>query len=130
MSSVTNTDLSSLTQYLSGTSSPLLAAGLSASQIKKVVADATPEDVVKLSDEAMQLQNVGDLFGSSQTSTSQQSGISNVFDAMAQAQQNSQNSQSGTLTELNQSQTANIQALFGTTNSSSDTTGTSLNVVL
>jgi hypothetical protein len=71
MSSVTavnNLNLSYLTQVLSNATSLLGLSGLSSSQVQSVLQDASPSDIVQLSDQALQLQDVNTLFGSPDTS--------------------------------------------------------------
>ena len=64
MGSVASTSgLNYLTQELSSSSSPLLAAGLTSSQIQSALAKASPSDVAELSEQAIELQNVTTLFG-------------------------------------------------------------------
>ena len=66
MSSVTATNpgLSNLLQTLSATS-PQLSSLLSTSKMQSALQKASPQDIVKLSEKALQLQQVSSLFGSS-----------------------------------------------------------------
>jgi hypothetical protein len=66
MSSVaaTNPGLSNLLQTLS-TTSPQLSSMLSSSTVQSALKNASPQDIVKLSEQALQLQQVSSLFGSS-----------------------------------------------------------------
>ena len=66
MSSVatTNPGLSSLLQTLSATS-PQLSSILSSSTVQSALKNASPQDIVKLSAQALELQQVSSLFGSS-----------------------------------------------------------------
>ena len=63
VSSTNNAGLSYLTQLLSGSGSPL-----SSSQVQSVLQNASPTDVVQLSDQALQMQEVEGLFGNPQAS--------------------------------------------------------------
>ena len=60
---VSNPGLNYLTQLLTSTGSPLLSSGLSSSQVQSVLQNASPEDIVQLSTQALQLQNIDNLFG-------------------------------------------------------------------
>ena len=66
MSSVaaTNPGLSSVLQTLSATS-PQLSSILSSSTVQSALKNASPQDIVKLSQQALELQQVSSLFGSS-----------------------------------------------------------------
>jgi hypothetical protein len=66
MSSVaaTNPGLSNLLQTLSATS-PQLSSILSSSTVQSSLKNASPQDIVKLSEQALELQQVSSLFGSS-----------------------------------------------------------------
>lgn len=64
VATTTNAGLTYLTQLLSSSGSPLLAAGVSSSQIQSALAKASPTDVAQLSEQAMQFQDVETLFGS------------------------------------------------------------------
>jgi hypothetical protein len=71
MDSVTATNgsgMADLIQLLSSSGSPLLSSGLSSSQIQSTLQNASPSDIVQLSDEALQLQVAESLFGSPDTS--------------------------------------------------------------
>jgi hypothetical protein len=61
--SSTSSNLSNLLQAL-GAESPALASLLSTSKMQSALEKASPGDLVQLSDQAMQLQQVGLLFGS------------------------------------------------------------------
>jgi hypothetical protein len=68
VAAVNNPGLAYLTQLLSSSTSSLGSAGLSSSQVQSVLNDASPADIVQLSDQALQLQNVDTLFASPGTS--------------------------------------------------------------
>jgi predicted transcriptional regulator len=72
--------LSDLLQTLSA-SSPQLSSMLSSSGVKSALATASPRDLVELSDQALQLQQVGLLFGS--TDSTRSTGLQSLFEAMA-----------------------------------------------
>jgi hypothetical protein len=61
---VTNPGLSNLLQTLS-TTSPQLSSILSSSTVQSALKNASPQDIVKLSEQALELQQVSSLFGSS-----------------------------------------------------------------
>jgi hypothetical protein len=58
----------SLIQLLASAGSPLRAAGQSASQIQSELQNASPTDIVQLSEQALQLQVADGLFGSPDSS--------------------------------------------------------------
>jgi hypothetical protein len=72
--SSTSTGISDLMQMFSSTTTPALSSLLSSSPVQSALAKAPPADVVQLSDEAMQLQEVDKLFGGSTASTTESSG--------------------------------------------------------
>ena len=77
MSSVspTSTGISDLMQIFSAAATPAVSSLLSSSKVQSALAKAPPADIVQLSDQAMQLQEVDGLFGGSTASTSEGSGL-------------------------------------------------------
>jgi hypothetical protein len=77
MSSVTatSTGISDLMQIFSSAATPAISSLLSSSQVQTALEKAPPADIVQLSDEAMQLQEVDSLFGSSTASQPTSSGL-------------------------------------------------------
>ncbi|MGD0773542.1 MAG: hypothetical protein ABSC05_12040 [Candidatus Solibacter sp.] len=70
MNPVTSTNASgtaNLIQLLSSSGSPLRAAGQSASQIQSELQNASPTDIVELSEQALQLQVADGVFGNADT---------------------------------------------------------------
>ena len=65
MSSVSpiSTGISDLMQMYSNVATPAMSSLLSSSQMQAALAKASPVDIVQLSDQAMQLQEVAGLFG-------------------------------------------------------------------
>lgn len=77
--SATNSNLSKLLQTLSG-ESPELSSLLSSPSMQSALEKASPGDLVQLSDQAMQLQQVGLLFGN--TDSTQAGGFSQTPDSL------------------------------------------------
>jgi hypothetical protein len=77
MSSVTatSTGISDLLQIFSSAATPAISSLLSSSQVQAALEKAPPADIVELSDEAMQLQQVDGLFGGSTSSQPASSGL-------------------------------------------------------
>jgi hypothetical protein len=69
----TNPGLSDLIQELTSSGSTALASTLSSPSVQSAIEQAPPGDLVQLSDEALQLQVVGSLFGTSNTQASNNS---------------------------------------------------------
>ncbi len=67
--SSTTSNLTSLLQTLA-TESPQLSSVLSTPKVQSALEEAAPQDIAELSEEAIQLQQVGLLFGSSGTTQS------------------------------------------------------------
>jgi hypothetical protein len=61
----TNTGIADLMQIFSNAATPALSSLLSSSQVQSALATASPADLVQLSDQALQLQEVDGLFGGS-----------------------------------------------------------------
>lgn len=78
--SSTSSNLSNLLQTLS-TASPELSSLLSRPQMQSALEKASPGDLVQLSDQALQLQQAGLMFGSSDSTqwTGLTSGFDNLF---------------------------------------------------
>src|SRR5579862_9138307 len=68
VSSSTSPGMTDLMQLLTSSGSPLLNSGLSSTQLQSALQDASPGDLVQLSNQAVQLQTVDGLFGASDTS--------------------------------------------------------------
>jgi len=138
-----------LTQLLSSSGSPLVSSGLSSSQIQSVLQDASPSDIVQLSDQAMQLQSVDLLFGNPDTSqtaslfpassTSNSSAIlDNILATLTTPSNPTTSNASGSsaapslagqmASYQSQLQTEEMQTLFGTS-STTAVPGTSLSVL-
>lgn len=147
VTSTSNSGMTYLTQLLSSPTSPLASSGLSSTQIQSVLQNASPSDIVQLSDSALQLQNIDSLFGS--PSASQTDGLFSLSSppssgatlASILATLNpSTDSQAPTTTPApssladqfsayqNQLQSEQIAALFGT-GSPAGLAGTSLNAL-
>lgn len=73
--SATSTSISDLMQTFSNVATPALASLLSSSQVQSALASAPPADIVQLSDQATQLQEVDSLFGGSDTTETQSSDL-------------------------------------------------------
>jgi hypothetical protein len=126
MGSVSSTGLSTLLQTLSA-ESPALSSALSSPNVLPALEKASPGDLVHLSDLAVQLQEVGLLFGSSQDGTSTSlTPFSETPDAASnsilQALESSLAGQAGQSTSTSAAQTASVvssaqaqemDALFG-----------------
>jgi hypothetical protein len=139
--------MNDIIQRLSSPDSPLLSAGLSSSQIHSVLQDASPSDVVQLSNQALQLQEVDNLFGASDTSqtaglfsASSTSSPSATLDSIlaslpAGSDSTTSNTSEGSTSSLasqvasyqSELQAEETQALFGTV--STGVSGASLNVL-
>jgi len=149
VASTSSPGLTYLTQLLSSSGSPLFSSGLSSSQIQSILQDASPSDIVQLSDQAMQLQSVDLLFGNPDTSqttglvpASSASNSSALLDnilATLSAPSNSTTSNAngssaapslaGQMASYqSQLQTEEMQTLFGTS-STTAVPGTSLSVL-
>ncbi len=65
MSTVSSTSngISDLMQIFSNAATPAISSLLSSSQVQSALAKAPPADLVRLSDQALQLQEVDGLFG-------------------------------------------------------------------
>jgi hypothetical protein len=63
VSSVTNPGLADVLSILSNSASPALSSLLSSSKVQSALQNASPADLVELSDQALQLQTVDSLFG-------------------------------------------------------------------
>lgn len=88
VASTSNPGMTYLTQLLSGSSSPLLSGGMSSSQVQSVLQNSSTADLVQLSDQALQLQNLSALFGTgdtSQTETSSSEILDNILATMSSA---------------------------------------------
>ena len=59
----------------SSSATPAVSSLLSSSQVQTALAKAPPADIVQLSDQAMQLQEVNGLFGGPTTSATESSGM-------------------------------------------------------
>jgi len=73
--------LSDLLQTLTNEASPLLST-LSSPNVKKALENAPASDIAQISEQALQLQNMDAIFGSSNTSTSP---TGSLFSALANA---------------------------------------------
>jgi hypothetical protein len=120
MSAVANPGLADVLNILSNSASPALSSLLSSSKVQSALQNASPADLVQLSDQALQLQAVDSLFGTSD------SGPSSTPDPNATLESIVANlTQSGSTPVANQLalyqgqlQAENTQALFGATSSS------------
>jgi len=65
--SATTTGVSDLMKTLSSVEPPSVSSLLSSSSVQSALAKASAADIVQLSDQAMQLQEVGGLFGAAST---------------------------------------------------------------
>jgi hypothetical protein len=135
MDSVTATNgsgMADLIQLLSSSGSPLLSSGLSSSQIQSTLQNASPSDIVQLSDEALQLQVTEGLFAAS-SSPSSGATLSSTLSTLTAAPDStaSDPSASSVATQFSnyqsQLQAEEVQALFGT-GSKTGMPRTSLNV--
>ena len=77
MSSVssTSTGISDLMQIFSSAATPAVSSLLSSSSMQAALKKAPPADIVQLSEQAMQLQEVDGLFGGSTASVTESSGM-------------------------------------------------------
>ena len=74
--SSTSTGIADLMQIFSSVATPAVSSLLSSSQVQTALAKAPAADIVQLSDQAMQLQEVDGLFGgSTATSATESSGM-------------------------------------------------------
>jgi hypothetical protein len=153
VSSTNSAGMTDLIQLLSSSSSPLVSSGLSSSQIQSALQKASPDDIVQLSDQAMQLQEFDTMFGSSDTSqttslfstpsaSSSNDTFNNLIAALNSASSSttssaiSSGSQSTSSSSLasdmanyqSQLQVEGMQALFGM-NSTQGTSGTLLDTL-
>ena len=115
----TNAGIANLLQTLTSTGSPLASSTLS-STLQSALQNASPADVVKLSDAALQLQETDAIFGVSDTSNA-----SSLFSALESSAAGSSSSSSGTSSTANQLaaaqsdlQAEQTAALFGTSTDS------------
>lgn len=83
--------LSDLLQTLTNEASPLLST-LSSPNVKKALENAPASDIAQISEQALQLQNMDAIFGSSNTSTSP---TGSLFSALANAGSSASPSASG-----------------------------------
>jgi hypothetical protein len=126
--SSTSSGLSNLLQNLI-TESPQLSSILSMPNVQSALENASPGDVVELSDQALQLQQVGVLFGSADgtESTGLTSASDSLFSALSsggsdaasdpivQALENSTASSGTTASTASNSQVQEIEALLSAT---------------
>jgi hypothetical protein len=151
MASVSATNglgMAELTQLLSASSSPLRQAGLSSSQVKSTLQDASTSDIAQLSDAAAKLQLAGGLFGTQDTSqtaslfsTSSSASSSSasssdildgIFKTLSTTADSTSSSSGPSVTDQfasyrTQLLAEKVQTLFGT-DSTSSASGTLLNV--
>jgi hypothetical protein len=73
--SASSTSISDLMQTFSSVATPALSSLLSSSQVQSALAKSSPADIVQLSDQAMQLQEVDGLFGSSPSTEASNPGM-------------------------------------------------------
>lgn len=78
----TNAGLTDLLKILSNVGSPLVSSTLSTPKMQAALASASPADIVKLSNAALQLQEAEGMFSSSGTSSSGSTGLQSLFSAM------------------------------------------------
>ena len=151
-----NPGMTYLTQLLASSGSPLFSSGLSSSQVQSVLQDASPGDIVQLSDQALQLQSIDILFGSPDTSTtaglfstasppSSSAILDNILATLPGAAGSATSNASGSSPQpasspatpsladqmasyQSQLQTEELQAMFGT-GSTAGVSGTSLSVL-
>jgi hypothetical protein len=71
----TSTGLADLMQMLSSSSTPAFSSLLSSSTVQAALAKAPAKDIVHLSEQAVQLQEVDGLFGAPAASTTESSGM-------------------------------------------------------
>jgi hypothetical protein len=70
-----NTGITDLMQMLSSAAPPALSSLMSSSTMQAALGKESPADLVQLSEQAMQLQEVDGLFGGSAPSTTENSGM-------------------------------------------------------
>jgi hypothetical protein len=141
MGSVSSTpaDLSDVVQTLSA-ASPLLSSVLATPNVQSALASASPEDLVRLSDDAMQLQQVGMLFGNDASTQSnpfgtQETGGNGVLQALeasltSQAAAAIPSSTTSTTTpSLSSAESTSQQQLMAELFDPTSTTGSLLNVL-
>jgi hypothetical protein len=77
MSSVTatSTGISDMMQMFSSIATPAVSSLLSSSQVQSALPKASPQDIVQLSDQAMQLQETDSLFASPDTAQTYSPGM-------------------------------------------------------
>jgi len=145
VASASDPGLTYLTQLLSSSGAPL--SGLSSSQLQSVLQDASPSDVVQLSDQALELQNVDLLFGNPDTSqstglfpvsdpTSSSAILDNILANLSTTSSSTTPASSSTAPSLadqmasyqSQLQTEEMQTMFGI-GSTNGLSGTSLSVL-
>lgn len=104
VAATSNAGMTELIQFLSSSGSPLASSGLSSSQIQSVLQNASPDDIVQLSSQALRSQEIDGLFGSSDTSAA-----AGLYSA------SSASSSSGTLASV-------LASLSGTTDTTTSNT--------
>ncbi len=123
MSSVTNPVLSNLLTTL-GSTSPALASALSTSAVQTALKNASPGDLIKLSDQALQMQELDAIFGSSDSS---QTTPPDLFSELSSITSGSDPTSSLTSSAASL-QAQNLAALFQTT-PATDSTNSMLDVL-
>jgi len=108
--SSTNPGLSELLQSLTNSGSDVLSSILSTPNVQSALEQAPAGDVVELSDQALQLQVVGALFGSPTTDTTNDT--NSLFDFLNPALAGTANSASGLFPADSSSAPANDPALL------------------
>jgi hypothetical protein len=73
--SSTSTGIADLMQIFSSVTTPAVSSLLSSSQVQTALGKAPAADIVQLSNQAMQLQEVDGLFGGSSASATESSGM-------------------------------------------------------
>jgi hypothetical protein len=119
--------LSSLIQTL-GTESPTLSSVFSSPNVQSALQKASPEDVVQLSDDAVQFQEASLLFGNATVTPTSD----DASDSILQSLQSSLAIQSGVASSTaagitapaTDSQAQDLASLFGTTTTTSPTLNT------
>src|ERR1700676_318146 len=110
----TSSNLSLLLQTLSA-DSPQLSSMLATPNMKSALEKATPADLVQLSDQALQLQQVGLMFGS--TDGTQSTGLNSFPDSLFSASPGSSPTQPGLMLQALES-SLGIAGANGATSSS------------
>ena len=111
----TNPGLSNLIQVLSNENSPLLSS-LSSPAVEAALQKASPEDIVKISDQALQLQMTDALFGQSNPSRSPTNSLFSELEAIGANGNGTQGSLANQLAAYQgSSQLQQTQALLGVT---------------